>query len=221
MSAKENAKQAWKEILGTAGAEEASSQKKGDEEKSSLERQKPSGFSGLSGTGESKTYPVSIISEGMMVNGNVSVKGDLELRGSLKGNVKGDGSILVAGKQLGNLESTKDVTLNMATIQGNISSKGIVNVDKESVVVGDMVADNAIIDGKVKGTLDVKETVTFQKDAVLMGDVSAKVISMNEGAQIVGKVKTKGASIPAVRFEDEFAEVEKEKEKKVEIKPEA
>ena len=218
MSAKENAKQAWKEILGTAGTDEGDNQKKGEDEKASFERPKPTGFSGLTGNVGAKSYPVSVISEGMTINGNVSVKGDLELRGSLKGNVKGEGSMLVSGKQLGNMECAKDLTLNMAAIQGNIKSQGTISVDKDSVVVGDVAAANAIIDGKVKGSLDVKETVTFQKDAVLMGDVSADVISMSEGAQIVGKVKTKGASIPAVKFDEEFFEVEKEK--KVELKPE-
>lgn len=218
MSAKENAKQAWKEILGTAGTDENGDQKKNEEEKTSFERSKPSGFSGLTGSVGAKSYPVSVISEGMTINGNISVKGDLELRGSLKGNVKGEGSILVSGKQLGNMECAKDLTLSMAAIQGNVKSQGTINIDKESVVVGDVVADNAIIDGKVKGSLDVKETVTFQKDAVLMGDVSANVISMSEGAQIAGKVKTKGASIPPVKFDEEFLEFEKEK--KVELKPE-
>ncbi len=207
MSAKENARQAWKEILGVVGVDAGKEEEIDGDMPENLdlsqevdkEDEKNKVYMGGPTV---QRHPVSIISDGMTVNGDAKVKGDLELRGAIKGNISADGNVTITGKLLGDLSCTKDVVLTSASIQGNISAVGAIALDKASTVIGDVEATGATIDGKMKGSLNVEETVNFQKDAVLIGDVTAGQISMSEGAQVVGSVNINMDQVPSIEFND-------------------
>jgi len=207
MSAKENARQAWKEILGVVGVD------------GGKEKMEDDVFNELNETADDakgqeletiykghssvvQMHPVSVISDGMTVNGDAKVRGDLELRGAMKGNISADGNVTVTGKLLGDLRSTKDVILISAIIQGNVSAAGTIALDKASTVVGDIEASSATVDGKLKGSLVVEDIASFQKDAVLIGDVTAEKITMEEGSQVVGSIKINMEQVPTIEFKD-------------------
>lgn len=94
----------------------------------------------------------------------------------------------------------KDVILISAAVQGNISTSGVISLDKESTVVGDIRAKSVTIDGKVKGSLVLEDSACFQKDAVLIGDVTAGSISMSEGAQIIGSLQINTSQVPHIEL---------------------
>lgn len=206
MSAKDNARQAWKEILGVVGVDAGKEAKDGDildgmDEPPAVEAEHETGYQ-YRGPAVVQMHPVSVISDGMTVTGDAKVRGDLELRGAMKGNIAADGNVTVTGKLLGDLRCTKDVILISAVIQGNISAAGAIILDKTSTIIGDVEAASATVDGKMKGSLKVEETANFQKDAVLIGDVTAGKISMNEGAQVVGAIKINMDQVPSIEFKD-------------------
>ena len=89
----------------------------------------------------------------------------------ITGDVKVSGSILIYGKILGKLES-----------------KGTVRTAKGSYVKGNIFAKDAQISGKVDGDLMVNEKVTLGNSAYLTGNLNAKVLVIEEGAQIDGVV---------------------------------
>lgn len=206
MSAKENARQAWKEILGVVGVDSGKDEQdeatfqESDEALSSDEISDQS--IAFKGHQVVQMHPVSVISDGMTVNGDAKVRGDLELRGAMKGNISADGNVTVTGKLMGDLRCTKDVVLISAVVQGNVSSAGAIALDKASTIIGDVDASSATIDGKMKGSLIVEETANFQKDAVLIGDVTAGKITMDEGAQVVGSIKINMDQVPTIEFKD-------------------
>lgn len=206
MSAKDNARQAWKEILGVVGVDAAKETKEEDildglDEPSEVEGELEEEYQ-YRGHSVVQMHPVSVISDGMTVNGDAKVRGDLELRGAMKGNISADGNVTITGKLLGDLRCTKDVILISAVTQGNISAAGAIVLDKASTIIGDVDAASATIDGKMKGSLSVEETANFQKDAVLIGDVTAGKISMSEGAQVVGAIKINMDQVPNIEFKD-------------------
>jgi cytoskeletal protein CcmA (bactofilin family) len=206
MSAKENARQAWKEILGVGNPDPVNETKGEDsfEERAAtaedIRRNDESTI--FRGPSVVNMHPVSIISDGMSVNGDAKVRGDLELRGAMKGNISADGNVTITGKLLGDLRCTKDVILLSAVVQGNISASGSISLDKSSTVIGDVEASSVTIDGKMKGSLTVEEAANFQQDAVLIGDVTAGRVSMNEGAQVVGAIKINMDQVPSIEFKD-------------------
>lgn len=93
------------------------------------------------------------------------------------------------------------------TIKGNISSKGG-NVDVKGKVIGDVTAEAVLvhgtgsldgalaakkiaIQGKHKGTLKCDD-LTFASTAQVEADVSARTMTTESGAKILGKVQITG-----------------------------
>ena len=201
MSAKDNAKQAWKEILGVVGKDTDKADETVVSEEFTYEtRQEPE--IPVRTYRDTPVYSASVIADGMTVNGDAKVQGDLELRGAMKGNIKADGNVTITGKLLGDLSCAKDVILISAIVQGNITVSGVINLDKASTVIGDIEARSANIDGKMKGSLVAEESASFQKDALLIGDVTCGKISMSEGAQIVGALKVNMDQVTSAEFEE-------------------
>jgi cytoskeletal protein CcmA (bactofilin family) len=159
-------------------------------------------FDGDDRKDEPKVYAVSIIAYGMTVNGDASVLGDLELLGSMKGNIDSEGNVMISGRLVGDIHCKKNVVLKSAAVRGNIYASGTVTIDKDTAVVGDITGRSASIDGRVKGNLIFDETVFIQKDAVFIGDVTANKVAMNEGTQIVGYIKINVEAITSVEFEE-------------------
>ncbi|MFA5636081.1 MAG: polymer-forming cytoskeletal protein [Anaerovoracaceae bacterium] len=201
MSTKDNAKQAWKEILGVVGKDADKAEDVEISEEPVYETKQEPDIS-LRTYRDAPVYPMSVIADGMTVDGDAKVQGDLELRGAMKGNITADGNVTITGKLLGDLNCSKDVILISAMVQGNITVSGVINLDKASTVIGDIEARSANIDGKMKGSLVAEDAASFQKDAVLIGDVTSGKISMSEGAQIVGALRVNVEQVSSVEFEE-------------------
>lgn len=130
---------------------------------------------------------VTTIAYGTVIVGEIHAEGDLELLGSVKGKVTSQGDIRVNGKVVGDLEG-KDINLEACAVQGNIIASGFVNVDGESLVIGDVKCESFSLDGKIKGNVTVEKEAKFQPKAILSGNVTTASIAMSQGAKIQGEV---------------------------------
>jgi cytoskeletal protein CcmA (bactofilin family) len=91
---------------------------------------------------------------------------DAEIRGSMKT----QGSIRVDGVIIGELTSTKTVTIGATgSVDGNIN------------------AEDIIISGKVKGVLTARGRIALEASAQLDGDVNATRLSIADGAVFRGR----------------------------------
>ncbi len=130
---------------------------------------------------------VTTIARGTVIIGEINADGDVELLGSVKGKIASQGDIKANGKVIGDLIG-KDIELISCAVQGNIIASGLVTVDGESVVVGDVKGENFCLDGKIKGNVTVEKEAKFQPKAILAGNVTTASISMSQGAKIQGEV---------------------------------
>ena len=130
---------------------------------------------------------ITTIAKGTVIIGEINAEGDVELLGSLKGKVTSQGDILVNGKVIGDLAG-KDIQLTACAVQGNINASGMVTVDGDSVVIGDVRGENFCLDGKIKGNVTVEKEAKFQPKAILAGNVTTASIAMSQGAKIQGEV---------------------------------
>ncbi len=131
--------------------------------------------------------PATVISRSMVIVGEITSSGAIDIYGDVKGSVKTDGDIKATGKIVGDLTGNS-FTLNGCTIQGNITAQGHVNIGTNTVVVGDIVADSIKLNGKVKGNLTIAKMSEFLENALLAGDVRSQTISMSQGAKLHGNV---------------------------------
>ena len=130
---------------------------------------------------------ITTIAKGTVIIGEINADGDVELLGSVKGKIASQGDIKANGKVIGDLIG-RDIELVACAVQGNIIASGMVNVDGDSVVVGDVKGENFCLDGKIKGNVNVEKEAKFQPKAILAGNVTTASISMSQGAKIQGAV---------------------------------
>jgi len=136
---------------------------------------------------DKETAGVTTIAKGTVIIGEINAMGDVELLGSVKGRVSSQGDIKVIGKVIGDLAG-RDIELTACAVQGNIYATGMVNVDGDSVVIGDVKGENFCLDGKIKGNVTVEKEAKFQTKAILAGNVTTASIAMSQGAKIQGEV---------------------------------
>ncbi len=89
----------------------------------------------------------------------------------LEGKFQGEGDLIVEGILIGSLETKKNLKVSSgAIIQANIK------------------ADNAFISGKVKGNVSVKGKLEITNTAIIIGDIRCKIISVESGSLMQGKI---------------------------------
>ncbi|HWQ78493.1 MAG TPA: polymer-forming cytoskeletal protein [Anaerovoracaceae bacterium] len=130
---------------------------------------------------------LTTIAKGTVIIGEINADGDVELLGSVKGKVASRGDIKANGKVIGDLIG-RDIELISCAVQGNIIASGLVTVDGESVVIGDVKGENFCLDGKIKGNVTIEKEAKFQPKAILAGNVTTASIAMSQGAKIQGEV---------------------------------
>ncbi len=72
--------------------------------------------------------------------------------------------------------------------EGELISEGKVTVGPKGVVRADLNLNEAIIEGTVEGNITVKERLELRGDARVHGDISARLLAIDEGVTIVGKL---------------------------------
>ena len=144
---------------------------------------------GSSDTPYYETEETTVISRNTIVNGSIRSFANVNVDGSIKGDVKITKNISVTGKIVGDIECNNSVMAG-ASMQGNVASKGQVQLDRDTILLGDISAQYLDLNGKVKGNLDIGGKAEFKTDAVVLGNITASTITVLDGATIQGYVNT-------------------------------
>lgn len=136
-----------------------------------------------------ETEETTIISRNTIITGNVRSFANVTIDGSVKGDVRITKNINVAGKVVGDVECN-DSIMTGASMQGNLASKGRVQMDRDTIILGDIAAQYLDLNGKIKGNVDIGGKAEFKTDAIVMGNITASTITVLDGATIQGYVNT-------------------------------
>lgn len=136
-----------------------------------------------------ETEETTVISRNTIIDGNIRSFANINIDGSVRGDVKITKNISVTGKVVGDIECNNSV-MTGASMQGSISSKGQVQLDRDSIVLGDITAQYLDLNGKIKGNVDVGGKAEFKTDAIVLGNITASTITVLDGATIQGYVNT-------------------------------
>ncbi len=128
---------------------------------------------------------VSVITQGMIINGDVISNGSLDIRGTINGNVTCNGKLTVTGAITGDSNSA-EFFADSAKITGEVKSSGTVKIGLGSVVVGNVSSVSAVVAGAIKGDIDVQGPVVVDTSAVVMGNIKSRSVQINNGAVIEG-----------------------------------
>ncbi|WMJ84160.1 bactofilin family protein [Oscillospiraceae bacterium LTW-04] len=128
------------------------------------------------------------ISKGTVIKGDIISDGDIELCGSLNGNLKTKGSLRVSGGLIGDAAAQEMTFLN-SEVRGSMTCTTEVTIDESSVLYGNVQAESIVLNGKIRGNIKVKKGAVLQDSAVLWGNLEAGSISIDQGAKLEGEVK--------------------------------
>lgn len=145
----------------------------------------------------------SVITAGMVIKGDISTEGSIEVVGTVNGNIEALGNLNITGCINGN-STAAEVNAEGAKICGEIVSEGNVKVDASSVVIGNITATGAVIAGAVKGDIDVKGPVVLEATAMVMGNIKSKSVQIGEGAGIEGMCLQCYAEVRPSAFFDDY-----------------
>ena len=146
---------------------------------------------------------VSNITAGMVVNGDITSQGSLELVGAVHGNINVSGKMSITGVIEGNSQAA-EIYAESAKITGEVRSLGTVKVGQETVIIGDIYATSAVIAGAVKGDIDVHGPVILDTTAIVMGNIKSKSVQINNGAVIEGMCSQCYADVNPTSFFDDY-----------------
>ena len=145
----------------------------------------------------------AIITQFMVITGNIESEGSVELLGTIKGNVDILGKLNVSGCIQGD-SSAAEIFSDSGKIEGKVVSDGAVKIGTGSVVIGDIVATSAVIAGAVKGDIDVQGPVILDSTAIVMGNIKSKSVQINNGAVIEGMCSQSYAEVSPTSFFDDY-----------------
>ncbi len=182
MDMKRNFMQAAGELFGEGKAEEGPTG--GSSENKAAHQSAP--VPPVAGAGGQKE--TSVLTADLTIIGKIEARGNVELNGTLKGDLVTQGDVRVFGKVTGNITG-QNVTLLSGTVHGDIAAAQRVQVDAKSTVVGDISASDLTAGGRLKGNLKLKKAVTFESTALLLGNVEAQVLAVQEGAKLCGNLQ--------------------------------
>ena len=146
---------------------------------------------------------VAVLTDSMIINGNIATEGALDVRGSIVGNVEALGKLNITGAIQGNSQAA-EIYADGAKITGELRSGGSVKIGQSTVIIGNIYASSAVIAGAVKGDIDVKGPVILDSSAIVMGDIKSKSVQINNGAVIEGMCSQCYAEVNPTSFFEEL-----------------
>lgn len=131
---------------------------------------------------------VTFINKDTVITGSITSKTDICNEGQVTGDIVTSENIWITGKVDGDLDGNM-IQIIGGYVVGNIKAKADVRNDATSIILGDISGDNFLSDGKVKGNLKINNAVSLNNNAVVYGNVSARKLSVQDGAIIKGNVQ--------------------------------
>lgn len=161
----------------------------------------PDFSSGFSTTGAGGSEKQTYINKETVITGSITSKGSICNEGQVTGDINTQDSVCITGKVDGNVDG-KSVQVIGGYVVGNITVKEDVSNDFSSIIIGDITGENFASDGKVKGNLKILNAVTLKSNCIICGNVSARKLSVQDGAVIKGNVQILS---PKATDDDTFA----------------
>lgn len=144
----------------------------------------------------------AVITKGMVINGDISSEGSMDVIGTINGNIDILGKLNITGTIQGDSKAS-EIFADNAKITGEVVSEGSVKIGQSSVIIGNISATSAVIAGAVKGDIDVHGPVILDTSAIVMGNIKSKSVQINNGAVIEGMCSQCYAEVnPTSFFED-------------------
>lgn len=141
----------------------------------------------------------TIISKGTVITGDLKSDGNFEIYGTVSGSINTTGNVKISGKQFGDVQGAS-IDLSSCMVRGNVTATEDMNIDSDSVIIGDIKTKNLTINGKLQGNILAKNSVVCQSNAIVIGDLTAATVTVNNGSKIQGKMQICSGQIEDIKI---------------------
>lgn len=138
-----------------------------------------------------KQYQPTVIGRDIRLEGDIYSEHDMVLDGLIEGNIECGGALTLRGRVAGNVYADKLVCAG-AKIKGDISCKGTLVVDEDTVIAGDIDAGALDLNGKVDGGIKVRGHASVRSMAYVQGDLDVGGFNADKGSYINGHITIHG-----------------------------
>lgn len=129
----------------------------------------------------------SVITEGIVINGDLSANVPLVVGGKVTGTISSSTTVsLVSGADIQGDINVRNLVTEGGVVQGNISSKEQAMIEQGTFVVGNIQGSDLTIKGDVHGDITSYGEVSFASTAQVVGDIKASSLDIKKGAKIRG-----------------------------------
>ncbi len=92
---------------------------------------------------------------------------------------------------------TEDEIVNDYQARVEYYNDGRVEVGKKGNIIAEVRVRSLVVKGEIKGTVRARESIHIAKGGKITGDVTCGVLSMDEGAQLAGRVMACRTPVPS------------------------
>ncbi len=130
----------------------------------------------------------TVIEKGTEIQGDLKIKGNLEMYGEVIGNIDCESHVVLDGIVKGNIVC-HSAQFDGGVVTGDVLSKDKVYFGEKTEVFGELRANVAEVFGKIKGDCQVTSDLFVKGSGAVIGDINAGNITIEKGAIIQGAVK--------------------------------
>lgn len=105
-----------------------------------------------------------------------------------EGGAQGGETIIAPGVRVEGDFTSQGFVLIDGEVIGTVKTEADLDVGERAQISADVTAANAHVSGSIKGNIKVGEKLEVSKTAHISGDISAKVLVVEQGAIINGKI---------------------------------
>lgn len=91
--------------------------------------------------------------------------------------------------------SSKGNIIVKGTVTGNVNTSKQLTVEKGAKIVANIKAGQAVVAGEIQGNIKIKESLELNSSSKIIGDISVKTLSVEPGAILYGKIAMPGAEV--------------------------
>ena len=143
----------------------------------------------------------TIITRETRIDGSVTTGSQLDIAGTIVGDVRCEEAVRITGQVEGNVFA-QSVEMSGSRIHGDVTVKTRAFIRAGAVLVGNLTAVDAEVDGKVKGDIQTEGSLQVLPEARIQGDIRTRGLEVSKGALLQGIVNI----LPEDGSPDPFAE---------------
>ena len=128
------------------------------------------------------------IAEGIVIEGNITAKGDIEMAGELKGNLISGGAATVHSSVNGNVTASA-IKLVDCCVTGDLSATGDIVITESSVVNGNVNGKSLSCSGRINGDVVISENLSLDSGSCVIGKITTGSMIVARGAVIKGMLE--------------------------------